>query len=471
VKHFTSPQETLRDLDPTVAAGIIASAADVALVLDSEGRIVDVAVDDEEPVLGGRGDWIGRPWIETVSPESREKIRQLHDAAVAGVEPRWRQVNHPTDNGVDVPVMYSAIRVGEEGRTIAIGRDLRTVSDLQQRLIEAQQSLERDYARLRHIETRYRLLFQMSSEAVLIVDALTYKVLEANPAATRLLGDSARRLIGRVFPQGVDAEGGRAVQGLLAAVGATGRGDEVSVRLGEDGREVAVAAALFRQESTALFLVRLTPARPEAAALPEPQRKLLQLVDAAADGVVLTDADGRVETANAAFLDMVQLATEEQARGQSLDVWLGRPGVDLNVLMANLRERGTLRLFATTLRGAYGAVDEVEISAVSLDRAGRPGLGFMIRSVGRRLMAGARSSTGELPRSVEQLTELVGRVSLKDIVRETTEVIERLCIEAALELTGDNRASAAEMLGLSRQSLYVKLRRYGFGDLAEEGGA
>ena len=40
-----------------------------------------------------------------------------------------------------------------------------------------------------------------------------------------------------------------------------------------------------------------------------------------------------------------------------------------------------------------------------------------------------------------------------------------LCIEAALELTRDNRASAAEMLGLSRQSLYVKLRRYGLGDL------
>ena len=56
---------------------------------------------------------------------------------------------------------------------------------------------------------------------------------------------------------------------------------------------------------------------------------------------------------------------------------------------------------------------------------------------------------------------------LKDLVRETTDLIERLCIEAALELTGDNRASAAEMLGLSRQSLYVKLRRYGLGDLAD----
>ena len=52
-------------------------------------------------------------------------------------------------------------------------------------------------------------------------------------------------------------------------------------------------------------------------------------------------------------------------------------------------------------------------------------------------------------------------------MREATDMIERLCIEAALEMTNDNRASAAELLGLSRQSLYVKLRRYGLGDLAE----
>jgi len=67
-------------------------------------------------------------------------------------------------------------------------------------------------------------------------------------------------------------------------------------------------------------------------------------------------------------------------------------------------------------------------------------------------------------RSVEQLTKLVGRVPLKEIVRETTDMIERMCIEAALDITQDNRASAAEVLGLSRQSLYVKLRRFDIGE-------
>ena len=57
---------------------------------------------------------------------------------------------------------------------------------------------------------------------------------------------------------------------------------------------------------------------------------------------------------------------------------------------------------------------------------------------------------------------------MRDLVRESTDLIEKLCIEAALELSGDNRASAAEMLGLSRQSLYVKMRRFGLGDLADD---
>jgi DNA-binding NtrC family response regulator len=61
-------------------------------------------------------------------------------------------------------------------------------------------------------------------------------------------------------------------------------------------------------------------------------------------------------------------------------------------------------------------------------------------------------------------SELVGRVPLKELIREAADVIEVMCIEAALRQTDNNRASAAELLGLSRQSLYLKLRRHGLAD-------
>jgi DNA-binding NtrC family response regulator len=62
--------------------------------------------------------------------------------------------------------------------------------------------------------------------------------------------------------------------------------------------------------------------------------------------------------------------------------------------------------------------------------------------------------------SGSSVSELVGSATLKEIVGETNDMIEKICIETALEMTKNNRAAAAEMLGLSRQSLYVKLRKF-----------
>lgn len=478
VRQFATPEKLLDDLDAEAAGGLIAAASDVALILDREGVVRDLAFGNEDLAAEWPEGQVGRPWAETVTVESRPKVEALlaEAASPAGAAARWRHVNYASPRGgADIPVLYSARRVGREGgagRVVAIGRDLRATAALQRRLVDAQQSMERDYARLRHVETRYRLLFEATSEAVLIVDAATRKVVEANPAAGQVLGEPAPGLAGTVFPDGLDAAGSEAVQALLSGVRATGWADNVRARTADGGRELLVSASLFRQEASALFLVRLVPLESEAAdsvaVMPKTKSNLLRIVESAPDGFVVTGPNGRVLTANAAFLDLAQLATEEQARGQSLDRWLGRPGVDLGVLVANLRQHGSVRLFATSLRGEYGVEAEIEVSAVAVPDGEHPCFGFAIRNVGRRLAPATRAGR-ELPRSVEQLTELVGRVPLKDLVRETTDVIERLCIEAALELTGDNRASAAEILGLSRQSLYVKLRKYGMGDLGPEG--
>jgi transcriptional regulator PpsR len=468
-RQFRSPKRSLGELDAEAAAMLIAVATDVALVIDAGGIIRDVAVGSDELAVEGYVDWIGQPWVDTVTIESRRKIEEMLRDAAAKTPARWRQVNHPSSRGDDMPMLYSAVQVGSKGRVIAVGRNLRSIATLQQKLLDVQQSMERDYLRLRHAETRYRLLFQMASEAVLIIDAGTQRVVEANPAAAQLLEETARRLVGRPFPEGFDAPSTQALQSLLAAVRAAGSADEVRVRLLEGRREFMVNTSMFRQDNASLFLVRLSPITtdPGAGPMPRAQTRLSDIVDSLPDGFVVTDVEGRIITANRAFLDLIQLATEEQARDESVERWLGRPGVDLNVLLANLRQHGSVRMFATTLRGEYGANTEIEISAVSAPNTEPPCLGFTVRNIMRRPVVENRSQHA-LPRSVEQLTELVGRVSLKELVRETTDVIERLCIEAALELTGDNRASAAEMLGLSRQSLYVKLRRYGLGDLAPE---
>lgn len=464
---FLASEHSLGEVDSATAARLITAAADVTLVIDGEGVIRDLAFGSEDLSREGYRHWLGQPWALTVTVESRPKVEALLRDAGDANQPlaTWRQLNHPSPQGVDVPILYSAIRVGQHGRVVAVGRNLRAVSALQQRLVEAQQSLERDYARLRHVEARFRLLFQMSSEAILIADAMSQRIVEANPAAVEILSTGGKQIVGRHFPNDFGGERSSAMQALLAAARSSGRADDVRVQLGEAGREFLISASLFRQDNASHFLIRLAPISADSTgATPKAKASLLRVIEHSPDAFVLTEPDGRIHTANRAFLDFVQVASEEQVRGRSLDQWFARPGVDLNVLIGNLKQHGVVRLFATTLRGELGSSSEVEISGVAVAEADPPCLGFTIRGVGRRLAVTPRAGR-ELPRSVEQLTELIGRVPLKEIVRETTDVIERLCIESALQLTGDNRASAAEMLGLSRQSLYVKLHRYGLGDL------
>jgi transcriptional regulator PpsR len=469
VKQFSVAKKWLSDINSETAGKLITAASDVALVVSDaqKGVIRDVSFGSDELAVEVADNWVGKPWAETVTSESRHKVEALlRDSAGSGV-PRWRMVNHRNDNGPDVPVLYAAMKINDEGHVVAFGRSMRPMATLQQQLVSAQQSMEREYMKLRQAEARHRLLFQVASEAVLIVDAANRKILEANPAAAHLLDEGGKRLVGRLFPDGFDEAGTQALQGLLGAVRATGRTDSVTVRSADGARQFSASASLFREERSSFFLIRLAAlnAAGSVAAIPAQKSKVLEIVSSAPEGFVVTDLDGRIQFANRAFLDLAQLATEEQSRNESLERWLGRPGVDFNLLTAQLREHGSLRLFATQLRGEFGSIVDVEICAVSVVDGDDPCLGFTIRDVGQRVTFD-RQVSRDKPRSVAQLTELVGKVPLKDLVRESTDMIEKLCIEAALEITGDNRASAAEILGLSRQSLYAKLRRYGLGELA-----
>ncbi|MFM7532981.1 MAG: transcriptional regulator PpsR [Rubrivivax sp.] len=484
-----SGPSSLGDIDARTASRLLGASSDIALVLDTEGKILDVVAQAKELADQVVRKWRGRLWAQTVTPESRDKIEALlEEARQAADAARWRQVTHPVPDGEGIPVLYSAIRVADGGpdggRIIAFGRDLRAMVSLQRGLVDAQQAMEQDYWRFREAETRYRHLFETANDALLIVDGTSLKIMEANPAARTLCAGSRSKLVGSQLGALIDASHGERLQNLLAAARSVGRHEPLRTRLAGEVQEVMLSASVFRQEQSAFLMVRLAPVvfepagviasgRSRAAAVPgapatdggwEPI--LRAFVNSAPDGLVFCEPGGKIIAANPAFLALAQLGTEEQARGQPLDRWVGRTGVELGVLIGNLRQRGSIGLFTTSLRGEYGAQTDVEISGAALQLGDSTLLSFAVRNVARRLGTAAEPAAGvPMPRSVSELTELVGRTPLREIVSETTDLIEQLCIETALQMTQDNRASAATLLGLSRQSLYVKLRRFGLGNL------
>ena len=120
-------------------------AGDFMLAIDDHKIIRDIAVNVKDHSFANQ--WIGQKWVDTVTIESRPKIAQLLDQQRPASNV-WRQVNHLHD-GEDVPVNYKVIKPENSGWYIAVGRDMRSVAGLQQRLLKTQQSMERDYLHLR----------------------------------------------------------------------------------------------------------------------------------------------------------------------------------------------------------------------------------------------------------------------------------------------------------------------------------
>ncbi|MBB3033786.1 transcriptional regulator PpsR [Alteriqipengyuania lutimaris] len=459
-RSFADSADVFGALDADAAQRLAIVAGDIALVIDDTGDILDSAIDLRE--FPEFEDWTGTNWLETVTIESRPKLMEMLAAARKGESHRWRQVNHPTTDG-DVPVRYSLVGLGN-GRHLAFGRDLRDVARTQQRLLQVQQALERDYMRMRQLEARYRMLFERSREAVLIVEADSHRIREANPAAERLAGARADSLPGKKLGGLFDSSSRDSLTTQLGAALGSDSATPLQARLSRSNREVTVAATGFSQNRRQYLLLIVTPVDEHPV---RDDHHLSEIVETMPDAFVLADADMRILRANAAFVELVEAASEEQLSGRSLSRLLGRPGIDLDLIAGQMEKDGVARNVTSVVRSIGGTSEEpVEISAVATQEDPRY-FGFVIRPVARRLREVATGGE-DLPRSVDELTDLVGRMPLKDIVRESTDLIERLCIEAALLYTSDNRASAAEILGLSRQSLYSKLNRYGLGKQGED---
>jgi len=442
-------------------AQLIGVASDIALVITHQGNVQSVSVGWDELAVLGCSDWIGRPWADTVTSESRIKITDMLASPSNGQRGRWRQVNHPSSQGREIPLEYTVLQINDK-LLLALGRGMEAVASLQQRLIESQQKLEQDYQRLRHMEGKSRILFETATEPSFTVDGATQRVLELNPSAQTLLGQGTKRLQDRDVLECFEPASHDEVLSLLRMAQATGRVEMGRARVLDHDKEVTLSAKAFPSDQGAQVLLRCLgqESRPHQDPQESDRAWMQEALERAPDGWILADRQGVILSANAEFLSQMGAISLAQLQGQPLERWLERGSVDWGVLQTNVRQLGYVRNFATELKTFSGMNLAVEITALTLSD---PQANWMlyVHDIHRLRQANSPAKAAGMADSVAQLAQLVGRMPMKDIVGETNEMIERMCILAALDLTRNNRASAAEMLGLSRQSLYVKLRRFG----------
>ena len=448
---------------PEILGDIISTLADLAIVIRPDGGILSVLANPTHRSYEDMSSWEHQNIRSFLLPDSIPKFdRALAQYNDPNTKARSCELNHKDVKGAwEFPVNYTMHSIGPDDTILMLGRDLRPVAEMQQQLVKAQLALERDYESQREYDTRFQVLLGHTSNAVVFITVSEGRVTELNNAAARMLGKPRDGLLGKPLIQELKISSrAELLKRLTASAQADGHG-AVVIETVATNQQIRIVPTIFRAAGERLLLCRLEPMDGGGIIDDRYTRNLIALFENGSDGIVMTDPSGLITSANESFLNLVDATDGQAVRGRLLSEFLARGAVDQRAMMEQASRVGHMRLYSTQINGEYGGQRPVTMSATYLNDGNAPCYAFVLRdAVINELVrkAGVAPTTEE---NAKPLMDLVGSATLKDIVAQTTDVVEKMCIETAIELTGNNRVAAADMLGLSRQSLYVKLRKYG----------
>lgn len=436
------------------------NASDIVIVLDADERVESLSVNALSKSLGSLDHWRGEKISDLLTEESTVKLAKRLKAIHGSTEDTFDNIelNHIDGSHWEFPIRYMIQRMDDEGRVILVGRDLRSTAEVQQQLVRAQLALEKEYEKHRDFETRYRVLRDTVSNAALFVDAASGNILDINSLAANSLGGTVEELIGLPINSLLEEQQKRpALQHMLKLAADSDLDPMIAVSL-RSKASLKIRPKLFRSAGDMMILCRLDASNSDAPVTDDLLNALNALYQQGADAMVFTDPQGVIRHANEGFLALCDVVQASDLKGKQIGDFLMRGGIDQKVLLDSTSQTGRLKTFSTKLKSAHGGEVDVEISAAHLKDAPDPYFGFVIRS--RSQPESARESANR-DDSMQSAMNLVGTAPLKELVAATADVVEKMCIETAVELTDNNRVAAAELLGLSRQSFYVRLRKYG----------
>ncbi len=467
VREFDEPTAHFHDMDDTDIARLVMRGSDVSLIISEDGHIQDLAYRDHGFKDYKADHWIGQKFTDIVTMETVEKVDTLLADAKKEAITSARQINHPGDRGPDLPVVYRFVRLSESGPIFAFGENQSKVANAQSRLVQAQMELEADYRKLRETEARYRTIFQMAKRAVIVVDGATRTIMDANRSAGALFGKDAEKLAGDSAANILDRASRKNGVEIMTEAHYKGSAKSFKSKVAFDGQDCLVSVEPFRENGQNNLLIKFDRTGTVTDIAETRNDQDIELLKNLPEGVALLDTQGTVVEVNEQFLDLVQALNKDRIVGRQISNWLGASSVDSQVLISKLKKEGRVTNFATIARGEAGASNDVSVSASST-MVGDETRFILIISEGSRRERALPAQPFGAETNPNGISELVGRVPMKELIRDSVDVIEKMCIEAALNQTNNNRASAADLLGLSRQSLYIKLKRYGLEDFGDD---
>lgn len=436
---------------------LVSAAADLTLVVGADRVVETVIVNPQSSLAALATGWEGHSLIDLFAEESWAKLQQRLEAPDSVVP---LELNHAGPVPYEFPVRYVMRPWTGTDKLLMLGRDLRPLAEVQQQLVQAHRAIGRDHEAQRELETRYRVLMEENSLPLLIISEMTGRIVDLNSSAARLMGAARNDLLSAPIAQEFDGRRRGELLESLAKNGTSEGAGYLDLNVRRTGQRVKISAKMFRAARERLLLCRIGLSESAQSLEGDRSAMMQNLFEKGTDAIVFLDGAGLIKAANEAFLHMTDSHSASVVVDRAFSDFLSRGAVDLKVLLDNVKRVGHLRHYRTRLNTDYMGEVSVELSATLFTDRGKQIVAIVARDsvVTDRVVWPVSGTDNEGLRNVMRL---VGYSTLKEIVDETTEIIEKMCIEAALEMSGNNRAAAAELLSLSRQSLYVKLRKFG----------
>lgn len=466
-----SPTEELGRLStlaPEIASALTRISSDLALVLDESGVIQSVAAGNVGEDIDTQH-WQGKKWAEIVPQAMREKVEALLEEVRGKGLSRAREIFLHDGRGQETLLAISAVRLGRAGPILVAGRNLQAITAIQQRFLRSQQEMEREYWSRRQQESRYRMLFQAATDAVLVVDPDHMRIVEGNPAAARVFGMPREAMVGGKLLLGFDEASRALVEEFTRTALVTGKTLELRATVRGQDYSLAFSPAPFREGSALLVLIRLRDYNPDERGSGL-VRRAVDFVTRTPDGVAITDQVGTISLANPALVALCRAKGAGDLEGRNLGDWLCQDAREWEQVLYEVRTRGVCQRDFLHWRDGSDTGHRVAVSGVLLVDTDPESIGFTVRP---REGGDADSwlSKDSLGHSVERIVAQLGQVAAPHLLREAADTVERYLISVALTRSGQDANAAAHLLGISEESLALRRERLHLADRKGPGGA
>jgi PAS domain S-box-containing protein len=272
---------------------IFEGSADALVLWNRDIRIVDVNAAFLQMYGFERDEAIGMTFSDRLPQDAVRRRIEHMQRALAGEACQLESTSVRKNGEVfEIELRYLPIIHRGEPHVLAIGRDIT--------------ERRRGDARLRASEERYRQLFELVSDAIVLVDATTLKLVDANRAAVALYGYSRDELL-VLTAQDLSAE----PVSTSEAIGRSGEALSIPLRWHrrKDGSvfPVEIAANRFELESSSFWLATvrdITDRHEREQALQRSEEQYRAIFNASADALVLWDSQYRRVDVNLAYQRM-----------------------------------------------------------------------------------------------------------------------------------------------------------------------